>query len=221
MTNTVSQVDSSSPAKTSQKRRLVIIIAALLVAVILAVPAAMFGPRLLGFQEPARDGATGGAAPAGSQSTELTEFRHEQTGIALSYPSSWVSLKTNDPQILLLASDGPQNSFLLRAVELPNNVGQQDLAAAKQLTDQIVGANKTAQLLVEPKQVEMAGLPGYWYFYSFQDEATGQRGAHSHFFLFKGNTMIAMVFQTVPLEKFQESAPSFDKVTGSFRVLEQ
>jgi len=221
MTNTVSQVDSSSPAKAPRKKRLVIIVAAVVLAIGLAIPAAIFGRQLLGFEEPAKDAAPGAAAPAGSQPGELTEFRDEQTGIALSYPSSWLQLKTNDPQIRLLASDGPQNSFLMRAIELPNPVGKQDLGSARQMTDQIVGANKTAKLLAEPQPIELGGLPGLWYVYSFQDTASGQNGAHSHFFLFKDKTMIALVFQTVPIEKFKESAPAFDKVTGSIHVLNQ
>lgn len=151
----------------------------------------------------------------------MTEFRNEELGIALSYPASWIRHRTQDPQILLLAADGPEKSFLLRAVELPNPVGQQELGAAKQLTDQIVGANKTAQLLVEPTRIELGGLPGYWYFYSFQDEASGQKGMHSHYFVFKDKTMITLVFQTVPAELFQEAAPTFDQITASFKVLEK
>lgn len=200
---------------------MIIIIAALLVAAVLGVSAAIFGPGLLGFEEPPQETGTSGSSPEASPLGEFTEFIHEPTGIALSYPSTWLQLKTNDPQVLLLASDGPKNNFLVRAVELQNPVGGQDLGTAKQLTDQIVGANKSAKLLVAPQQMTIAGLPGYWYFYSFQDEASGSVGAHSHFFLFKEKTMLSFVYQTVPLEKFQESAPIFDKINGSLRVLDQ
>jgi len=200
---------------------MIIIIGALLGAAVLGVSAAIFGPQLLGFEEPAQEAGPSAPAPEAPQLGEFTEFTHEPTGIALSYPASWLRLNTDDPQILLLASDGPTNNFLLRAVELQNPVGQQELGAAKQLTDQIVGANKSAKLLVAPQQLTIAGLPGYWYFYSFQDEASGSVGAHSHFFLFKDKTMLSFVYQTVPLEKFQESAPIFDKINGSLRVLEK
>jgi hypothetical protein len=218
MSNPESQNDSSAP-KTKSRKKLLAIVAGVLVLAGLAVPAAIFGPQLIGIEEPSKDSPPGSSSTAAPPPANFTEFRSDKTGIALSYPADWIQMKTADPQILLLASNGPQDSFLVRAVELPTPVGQEQLGEAKQLTDQIVGANRTAQLLVEPQKIEMGGLPGYWYFYSFTDEASGQQGAHSHFFLFKGNTMLTFVFQTVPLEKFQESASTFDQITGSLRVL--
>lgn len=223
MTDTITKSDSD-PSKATGKKKLLVAAVAVLVAGGLAVPAAIFGPQLMGIEQPSEE--AGANPPAGApaeapQPTEFTEFRNEQAGIALSYPSNWVELNTNDPQILLLASDGPENSFLVRAVELPNPVGKEQLGAAKQLTDQIVGSNKTAQMIAGPKPVELGGLPGYWYLYSFKDEASGQNGAHSHFFLFKGNTMLTFVFQTLPVDEFQQSAPVFDQITASFRVLDK
>lgn len=221
MTDTITK-SGSSPSKSTGKKKLVAVIAAVLVAGGLAVPAAIFGPQLLGYSEPSQDaGANPPAAgpDAGTQPGPVTEFRSDQAGISLSYPANWVQLKTKDPQILLLASDGPENSFLVRSVDLPKPIGQPQLGAAKQLTDQIVAGNKTAKLLTEPKQIELAGLPGFWYLYSFKDDTSGQIGAHSHFFLFKGNKMITFVFQTLPAEKFQQSASTFDQITSSFRVL--
>ncbi|MGH4013869.1 MAG: hypothetical protein ACRDSL_08045 [Pseudonocardiaceae bacterium] len=217
MTDTITKNDSGPPRST-RKTKLLAIVAGVLVAGGLAVPAAIFGPQMVGIEEPAEQTEANTPAQA-PKPANFTEFRHEEAGIALSYPSSWVQLKTDDPQILLLASDGPENSFLLRAVELPNPVGQQELGSAKQLTDQIVGANQTAKMLVEPTRIELGGLPGHWYFYSFQDEASGQPGIHSHYFVFDGKTMLTLVFQTLPAEKFQESAPIFDQITSSFRVL--
>ncbi len=221
MTDTITKSDSN-PSKPTGKKKLLVIGAALLVAVGLAVPAAIFGPQLLGFEQPSNE--AGANPPAGAPAEapkpiDFTEFRSDQAGIALSYPSNWVQLKTNDPQIALLASDGPENSFLVRTVDLPNPVGKEQLPAARQLTDQIVGGNKTAKMLTEPKQIELDGLPGYWYLYSFKDEASGQDGAHSHFFIFNGKKMITFVFQTLPAGEFQQSAPIFDQITSSLKVL--
>ncbi|HEU0087545.1 MAG TPA: hypothetical protein VFQ77_07825 [Pseudonocardiaceae bacterium] len=216
MTNPVLEKDSP-PSTATSKKRLLIIIAGVVVVIVLAILAALYGPRLLGFQEPTQGNPVN--SPAVAKPAGFTEFRNDKVGFTLSYPSSWTKLPTQDPQVLLLAANGPQDSFLVRAVELPMQIGQQEIPAAKQLTDQIVGANKTAKMLVPPKQIELGGLPGYWYFYSFKDETNGQQGAHSHFFLFKGNTMLTFVFQSLPIEKFQASAPTFDQITASFRVL--
>lgn len=221
MTDTITK-SGSNPSKATGKKKLVAIVAAVLVAGGLSVPAYIFGSQLFGNGEPAQQAGANPPAPgpaAGAPAGPVTEFSNEQAGISLSYPANWVQLKTRDPQILLLASDGPENSFLLRSVDLPKPVGQQQLGAAKQLTDQIVAGNKTAKMLTEPKQIELAGLPGFWYLYSFKDDTSGQIGAHSHFFLFKGNKMITFVFQTIPVEKFQQSAPVFDQITSSLRVL--
>ena len=68
-------------------------------------------------------------------------------------------------------------------------------------------------------QITLAGLPGYFYFYSFKDPTTGQEGVHTHYFLFKGSTMISFVFQALPKDSFQGLAHLYDEVIGSFRVL--
>lgn len=218
MTNPVPQNDGRA-SRVPGRRQLLVIGVAVLVAGGLAIPAAIFGPQLVGLGAPAKEAPPAPAPAAAPDPAKLTEFRNDQVGFALSYPTSWVQLKTDDPQVLLLASDGPENSFLVRALELPQPVGQQELPAAKQLTDRIVGANKTAQMIFEPRAIELGGLPGYWYFYSFKDEATGQQGAHSHYFLFKGKTMLTLVFQTVPLGRFQAFAPTVDQITGSLHML--
>ncbi|MGH9198826.1 MAG: hypothetical protein ACRD1T_24250 [Acidimicrobiia bacterium] len=220
MTDTITK-GGSSPSKATSKKKLIAIVAAVLVAGGLAVPAAIFGPQLLGIGETSQDaGANAPAGPAaGAQPGQFTEWRNDQVGIAMSYPANWVQLKADNPGVLLLASDGPENSFVVRSVELVKPIGQPELAAAKQETDQVIASNKTAKMIAEPKQIEMGGLPGFWYLYSFKDETSGQIGAHSHFFLFKGRTMITLVFQALPVEKFQQSAPVFDQITSSFRVL--
>lgn len=222
MTDTITKGDDS-PSKATGRKKLLAIGAAVLVAAGLAVPAAIYGPGLVGIGNSSNGAGAnpGPGAPGDAKAGEVTEFRNDQVGIALSYPSSWVQLKTKDPQILLLASDGPENSFLIRAVDLPKPVGQPQLGAARQLTDQIVASNKTAKMITEPKQIQLGGLPGYWYLYSFKDDVSGQEGAHSHFFLFKGRTMLTFVFQTLPVDKFQQSAPVFDQITSSFRVLDK
>jgi hypothetical protein len=77
------------------------------------------------------------------------------------------------------------------------------------------------KLLAEPTIVHQGGLPGYFYFYSFRDPATGVEGVHSHYFLFKGSTMISLVFQALPKDAFKGLADLYDDVIGSFRVLKE
>jgi len=201
---------------TTRRRRVLAIVVAVLVAAGLTTLASGVGQRLLDSGDPPAAAVPGSGLPPG-----FTEFRSSQAGFALSYPAGWTRLQTADPQVVLLAAQGPQVSFLVRVAELDVAIGPQELPAAKQLTDQIVMANESVELLAEPQPIELAGLPGYFYFYSFQDTGTEQRGAHSHFFVFKGQTLITLVFQTLPAEQFSAAAPTFDQITGSFRVLEK
>ena len=191
------------------------IVVVVLVAAGLATLASGVGQRLL---DPGGTPAT--AAPPGVP-PRFAEFRSSQAGFAVSYPADWMRLQTADPQVVLIAARGPEISFLVRVAELDVAIGPQELPAAKQLTDQIVTANESVELLAEPQPIELAGLPGYFYFYSFQDPDSGQRGVHSHLFVFKGQKLIALVFQALPAEQFRPAADTFDQITGSFRILEK
>lgn len=214
---------AGSKLSAMRSKRVVLVVAAVLVAGVLATLGAQFGQRILSPPQPQPPPPPPQAAAQpsspNSPSAEFVEFRNEQAGIALSLPKSWKQLQTDDPQVVLVAAKDQQNSFLVRTVELDTPVGPQELPAAKKLADQVVSSNKSAKLLAEPSQVELAGLPGYFYFYSFEDPATKQTGAHSHFFLFDGKRMITIVFQAVPVEQFPQVAPTFDKITNSFRLL--
>lgn len=204
------------------RKRIVIVVAAVLVAGVLATLAASFGHSMLSPAPPppkaAAQPSTEPSAP-NSPPADFVEFRSEQAGFALSHPKSWQRLQSDDPQVALVAAKNQQESFLVRVVELETAVGPENLSAAKQLADQIVKSNKSVKLLADPAQIELAGLPGYFYFYSFEDPATQQTGAHSHLFVFDGKKMITMVFQAVPMEQFPRAAPTFDRITNSFRQL--
>lgn len=202
------------------KKQLVAIAAALLVGGGLAIPAAIYGPQLMGFQESPADAPQNPDAPAAADgaAANLTEFRSEEHGIAFDYPENWAKLQHPEPEVLLVASEGPLATVQLRAVDIQVPIGKEQLPQARELTDHIVGANESAQLRVEPTPIERGGMPGYWYLYTFKDE-TGAEGAHSHFFLFKENMMFSLVFETIPADQFHVSAQKFDQVVDSIRVL--
>ncbi len=203
----------------NRKRLLAVVAGVLVVGAGLGTLGWAVGQWMLAPEEPPPAPAAGPSSPA-RLPPGFTEFRHPPTGFALAYPADWRRLQSADPQVLLIAARNPQESFLVRVVELDSPVGPAELPAAKQLTDQIVKSNQSVQLLTEPAQIELAGLPGYFYFYSFADPGSEQRGAHSHFFVFKERKMIILVFQAVPVEQFPQMAPTFDQITSSFRVLE-
>ena len=208
------------------KKRVLIIAAGVVLAAGIGTSAAVWAPQLLASGQPAKSTNTASAtdkadASAKSLPTGFSQFRSDQAGFELAYPSTWSKLSPKDPQILLLASQGTQDTLLVRVSELPEAVGPQQLPAARQVTDKLVTSNKSVQMITDPKQIELGGLPGFFYFYSFKDSASGQEGAHSHFFIFNGKTMISMVFQTLPRERFASVAPTFDKIAASFRAVKK
>lgn len=167
--------------------------------------------------------ATNQSQPTTPSSSDTVEFRDDKTGWAISYPKGWNRLEPKDADVALVVSEksAEQNtggSILARALTLAAPVTDANLATAKQVTDGIVTGDGIKHI-TEPTVIHQAGLPGYFYFYSFKDPASGQEGVHSHYFLFKGSTMISFVFQALPKDDFQRLANLYDAVIGSFRVL--
>ena len=165
-------------------------------------------------------GTTVSTAPA----AELVEFKDDKAGWVISYPKAWNRLESKDSDVVLVVSEKPpaQNtggSILARDVTLGAPVDDAKLPAAKEVTDKIVTAGQGIQLLAQPAVIHQGGLPGYFYFYSFKDPVTGQEGVHTHYFLFKGSTMISFVFQALPKDNFSGLAHLYDQVIGSFRSL--
>lgn len=197
-------------------RRVLTIAIGVLLVVGVATSAVVFG---LTYGGPAKAASTTDSAVTATPA-DFTQFRNDQAGFELAYPTAWSKLAAKDPQVLLLVAQGTQDSFLVRSSELQTAVGPEQLPAAKQVTDRIVSANKSVQMIAEPKQIDLGGLPGYVYFYSFKD-ASGQEGVHSHYFLFNGKTMISLVFQALPKERFATSAQTFDKITATFRAVKK
>jgi len=89
-----------------------------------------------------------------------------------------------------------------------------NLANVKTVTDGIVSSNASVQVLKQ-QAVQLNGMVGYYYFYTFTDDA-GLSAVHAHYFLFQGRKMNMIVFQASP-DDFTRMAPIFDKVAESFR----
>lgn len=153
---------------------------------------------------------------------DLVEFRDEKAGWAISYPKAWTRLPPPETDVVLVVSEGPPEanaggSVKARDITLGAAVDEARLAAAKEITDQVVGPS--VRQLTQPAVVHQGGLPGWFYSYSFTDPASGREGVHTHYFLFKGRTMISFVFQALPRETFSGLARIYDEMIGSFRVL--
>ncbi len=143
-------------------------------------------------------------------------FRDELFSIA--HPASWIRRQSRDPEIALLAMTRDSSaSFLVRAVPVGFEIESANLEAAKRLTDRVVTSGRRVKLLAPPQRSDLGGLPGFFYLYTFKDADSGRRGAHSHYFLFRGETMITIVFQTLPADRLALYAPLFDRIARTFR----
>jgi hypothetical protein len=156
----------------------------------------------------------------------LVEFRDDAHGFAISYPAGWIKLDSSDAEVALVVSerqpaDGRGGSILARVVDTGVVIGPDHLTEAKKFTDQVVASGQGVELEAEPAQITQGGLPGWLYFYTFIDPASGAKGAHTHYFLFKDKLMISLVFQGLPEDEFVRLAQAklFDRVANSFRLL--
>jgi hypothetical protein len=147
---------------------------------------------------------------------DLVAFEDPARRISISHPPGWRRVAAADPAVALLA-EGDGASMLVRTADLGVEIGPEDLDSAKEVSDTLVRAGKH-KLLRPPKQVTLGGLPGYLYLYTYPDPASGQRGAHAHYFLFRGQTLLTLVFQTLPAERFAGLAPLFDRIGETLRA---
>ncbi len=179
-------------------------------------------------EPPAKPASTSTTASAAAPENggKLVEFRDETHGFAMSYPESWIKHESSDPEVVLVVSDrdpaeGRGGSILARVVDIGVTIGPDHLEEAKKFTDQVVTSAQGVELKAEPAQITQGGLPGWLYFYTFTDSATGTKGAHTHYFLFKDRLMISLVFQGLPEDEFVRLAKAkvFDRVANSFRQL--
>lgn len=144
-----------------------------------------------------------------------------EAGVTLSLPDGWQQLASDDPQVLLVATPNGRDSVLVREVDLTVEVTAESLDGARQFTMDLVTEGTGVEIVTGPQQVELAGLPGWYYLYRFDDLASGTVGTHAHYFLFDGTRMIVLVFQALPEDGFAELAPTFDAMATSLRVTPQ
>ena len=167
----------------------------------------------------------GPSAPASKHSSTATTpgfsaYRDPGGLFAGSYPSGWQRIApANDASVVLLAQSGNGASLLVRKTTVSAQVSVANLASAQRLTDSVVHSDKSVQLLRPPQQVTLSGLPGYLYLYTFKDPSTGVQGAHAHYFLFDGATMVTLVFQAVPPNSILTQAPLFDRIAKTFHPI--
>lgn len=173
------------------------------------------GPEVFTPEEDAGDGT---AAPEGAV-LDLVEFRDEDAGISMELPADWEQLSPGDPAVRLIATPNFRDSVLLRVT--PMDLVDESFAELQTLTDDIVATAPDVEVLSGAQELVVDGHPGYHYLYTFFDEGEGERGVHSHYFLFREDALVAVVFQALPEARFSELAPTFDAMAESLRLTDR
>jgi hypothetical protein len=155
-----------------------------------------------------------------SPTADVVTFKDEIAKFSISYPGSWdrLALPADDPDVALLVKADAATSLLVRTSALGlDNVTSKTLNVVRKLTDELVAADTRVRVLGDPIAVELGGLPGYRYRYTYGTGTSG--GAHDHYFLFKngGRQLIQLVFQATPAEHLAEVTPAFQRIAGTFR----
>jgi hypothetical protein len=163
--------------------------------------------------------APGAAAAALPTAAPTVSFSDRRTGFTIAYPRAWTRLTSGDRTVPLLVSSRDGVSLLLRAVALPAPITGRRLAEIRDATGLVIRARPNVQIITGPRLLSSSSLPGFLYIYSFLDNLSHRRVAHSQITLFSGRRMFTLVFQTARAEDLTRFAMLFDKITASFRAL--
>ena len=154
-----------------------------------------------------------------SPTSTYVKFKDPAGAFEGAYPRTWKRITTSNSQVVLLAEGPDGASYLVRKTPITAPVDAANLTAALKLTNRVVKSGINVKLLRKPEEVSLGGLPGLLYLYTFTDPTTGETGAHAHYFLFQGKTMITLVFQSLPSNNFVSLAPLFDRIASTFRAV--
>lgn len=156
--------------------------------------------------------------PPAAPQAEVVRFKDTVANVSIAYPASWTRLpeQADDPERALLVAADDSTSLLMRISDSGlDPVTTAGLPVVRKYTDGLVAADPRAKQLVSPEAVQLGGLPGWRYRYSFGSGA--EAGAHDHYFLFKADKLIQLVFQAMPADKLPALAPTFDRIAATFR----
>jgi hypothetical protein len=148
----------------------------------------------------------------------LTTLRDTKACYALNYPSAWTEVGAGAAQNSgshVFRING-RDAFTIRTYRFEGEPAK-DPEAMRAVTDSILSTPGAKLSVFDVNNVKVGGLPALRYLYYYQDGK--QRGIHAHYFIFDGHLVHNLVFQVVPVEKFESYAAQFDHVLASFKPL--
>ena len=206
----------------SKARRQIILLSVATVAVLVVFVSAFMISR------GAKDAGTGASGDGVATPTtaragptiaadQMQQVRDPLTNFVIKVPKAWTNFVPPVSDIRLVMEAGENDGLRIRVLPIQTPATVDNIGNFKEVTDAIVFGDQTAKLIQE-QLIRVNGLLAYHYIYTFKDKATGLEGVHAHYFVFEGNRMFSIVFQTLPTEDFRRLAPVFDQVAESFTV---
>ena len=209
--------DDSSPVPAPRSQRTAVIVLSVLTLIVVGTGVGALVWSRSGDDEAAPPPTTQGTTISTLADAAFTSFTDPETGFTIRYPRGWRRTEAPVRDFRLLATDGRQYSVSVRVVQTQVPTTPDNLANVKAVTDGIVGPD--VQLL-EHNTIDVNGLIGFRYIYTFTDKDSGLVGAHLHYFLFQGNKMYSIVFEALPTGDFSKIEGIFAQMLESFRVEE-
>ena len=207
--------EPKKPRKAGDRQRLIVVLGVVIVAAGIFYLANRDDPATVG------DGET--------EEVDFATIDDREGGFSIKLPRNWqfFEQQQEDPQIRFVAgAPGTQNNVRVRVSPLsqpvvidsttPDNV----LAEFQAQFDKYIDDGENVREVLQRKRVNINGLEGWWYLYSFNDSVGNEEGIHSHFFLMGGDKLYVLVFQALPTPAYETNAKLFDQIITSFRLLE-
>ncbi len=209
-------IRSPFPPGTDRRTKRAALLLAVVVAVAVIVVASMVGQSVVSGGDPVEPPVQRPPAAA----LRPTQFVREVIApaeVSVAYPRDWTKRRqARDPEVKLVVARDRSASLLVRVTATGLDVTSDTLELVRPLTDSLVNADRRVELLEQPTQVLVGGLPGYRYRYRFVT-TDGTPGVHDHYFLFKQGQMVTLVFQALPASRAPELSGLFDEMVQMFR----
>lgn len=199
--------DGGQPPEPNRSQTKIVILLSVLTVVVIAAIVGVVAAGNRSSEDPIPP-----PAPADTP-VPVTTFKDAQTGFTVEYPRAWKRVEVPVADYRLAVDGGSNVAFTIRVVPIQTPATTANLQNFKTVTDGLVASNSTVNVLKE-QAISLNGMLGYYYFYTFTDG--GVQAVHAHYFLYSGNKMNILVFQSLP-DDFERLAATFDKIAESFR----
>ena len=103
---------------------------------------------------------------------------------------------------------------------ITNQVPESDIIEFQAQFDKVIDEGEGVVEVIQLQRVNINGVQGFHYLYTFSDDRSGQQGIHSHFFLPAGERLYALVFQALPAANYERLARTFDQIITSFKLIQ-